>query len=77
MQRYAAASVPVICLFSKAGGYEGQPLIASSIHEAVNQSLARLKSLGHQIVGIIRSGLRNRPLEKFREIARNAGMTVR
>ena len=50
---------------------------ALCIHEAVNQSLARLKSLGHQIVGIIRSDRRNRPLEKFREIAHNAGMTAR
>jgi DNA-binding LacI/PurR family transcriptional regulator len=77
LARYVAASVPVICLFSKAGGYESQPLIASSIHDAVNQSLERLQSLGHQILGVISHDRRNRPLEGFRDVARKSGMTVR
>jgi DNA-binding LacI/PurR family transcriptional regulator len=77
LARYASAEVPVICLFSKAGGYDDLPLIASSIHDAVKQSLARLQSLGHQSVGIIRPDRRSRPLESFREIARKSGMTVR
>jgi len=77
LARYAAAGVPAICLFSKSGGYENQPLIAASIHEAVNLALARLRSLGHQIVGVIRPRRRSRPLEAFREIARKSCMTVR
>jgi LacI family transcriptional regulator len=77
LERYNAAGVPVICLFSRAGGYESQPLVAPSILESVNQSLARLQSLGHQTIGIVRPDRRSRPLESFRDAARKSGMTVR
>ena len=77
LARYNAAGVPVICLFSKAGGYESQPLVAPSILESVNQALARLQSLGHQTIGIVRPDRRSRPLEGFRDVARKSGMTVR
>ena len=77
LSRYASANIPVICLFSKTGGYDGLPLIASSVAEAVNASLTRLQALGHQILGIVRPDRRSRPIEGYRDVARKAGMTVR
>lgn len=77
LKRYANAGIPVISLFSKTGGYDGLPLIASSVAEAVNASVDRLKSLGHQTVGILRPGRRSRPIESYRDYARNGGMKVR
>jgi LacI family transcriptional regulator len=77
LARYATASIPVICLFSKSGGYEDLPLIASSIGAAVSASIAHLQTLGHQVLGVLRPDRRSRPIETFREIARKAGMTVR
>jgi LacI family transcriptional regulator len=77
LARYATAKIPVICLFSKAGGYERLPLIASTILEVVSASIARLQTLGHQVLGVLRPDRRSRPIETFREVARKAGLTVR
>lgn len=77
LERYAAAGIPVICLFSKAGGYERLPLIASTISGAITAALTRLQGLGHQVVGVLRPDRRSRPIEGFREVARKAGITVR
>ena len=74
---YASANVPVICLFSKAGGYEKLPLVSSTISASASACIARLQSLGHQYVGVVCPDRRNRPVEGFRGFARKAGMTVR
>lgn len=77
LARYASAGIPVICLFSRSGGYEKLPLIASSIADTVQECAARLQALGHTTVGVLRPSRRSRPIEAVREGARKAGMTVR
>jgi LacI family transcriptional regulator len=77
MARYFAARIPVVALFSKAGGYDKLPLIASSVKEASKDCIARLQALGHQTIGILRPNRRSRPIEAFREHARKAGLAVR
>ena len=77
LSRYFQASIPVVALFSKTGGYESLPLIASSVKDAANECIARLQTLGHRVVGVLRPGRRSRPIEAFRDYARKAGLTVR
>lgn len=77
LARYKAAGIPVASLFNQWGGYEKLPLIGSSISDAVDQCCNRLKMLGHHRLGVLRPVRRSRPVESFRDRAKNAGLMVR
>jgi LacI family transcriptional regulator len=77
LARYRKAGIPVLALFSKAGGYTSLPMIASSVKDAAQECIDRLQALGHQTVGVMRPGRRSRPIEAFRDYARKSGLTVR
>jgi len=73
---YAAAGIPVMALITKAGGYDGLPMVSPTVAGASGECITRLRALGHRAVTVLAPDRLALPIDSFIAAAKTKRMKL-
>lgn len=65
LSAYEAAGIPVMAMITKRGGYRDLPMVAPTLEGASKDCLTRLRTLGHELVAILKPPETVAPVQGF------------